>query len=202
MLQEHSQLISQHMAALRSCENNTASLQNTQEYLNKNFEVTQKSVSALETKINISTNESKTTALTGSSNMTVNCGVGPEALEQFRRSHNILILGVPESTNGNEYVTGSVSATDRARPIKVRFASPAVAKAILQKINALSSHPLFKTVMIVDDKTPAQQKQLLNLHEELKRRRSSGEIDITIKYIKGTPKIVKSTHINTASQKN
>nr|CAI5852141.1 unnamed protein product [Callosobruchus analis] len=85
--------------------------------------------------------------------MTVNCGVDPEALEQLRRSHNILILVVPESANENEYVTGildqvdqvanlhrlstfrvgSVSATDRARPIKVCFATPAIAKAILQK---------------------------------------------------------------------
>ena len=58
------------------------------------------------------------------------------------------------------------------------------------KANLLQNSSLI--FLIYSDQTPNQQIYLQNLKEEMTRRNNEGEEDLTIKYIKGIPKIVKN----------
>lgn len=74
----------------------------------------------------------------------------------------------------------------KTRPIKLCFDNQETAKNILRnKINLKED-----SIRIYSDQTPYQQKLMLNLKTELKRRLENGETNLTIKYIKGIPKIV------------
>lgn len=49
-----------------------------------------------------------------------------------------------------------------------------------------------KEVRVYDDKTPKQREELNQLRNSLKARTVGGEANLTIKYIKGSPKIVQT----------
>nr|CAH7762006.1 unnamed protein product [Callosobruchus chinensis] len=124
-------------------------------------------------------------------------------IERFRRSHNIIIFGIPESNNTDATVSailnhvdpiannhrlsisrlGATPQANRARPVKVCFATPAVARTVLIKKNQLRGNTTYDSIKITDDKTPAQLNELSNLRVELRRRTESGEPNLTIKYI-------------------
>lgn len=137
-----------------------------------------------------------------------------EVNERLKRSKNIIIRGVPEQVSGNDYadersvsdlLDSFVSDTtptsvvrlgrtkpginDQPRPIKVTFSSESVVKKILKAKSRLVD-PKYKRVKIYDDQTPTQLKQLQNLRDQLKGRQESGEKGLTIKYVKGVPRIV------------
>lgn len=77
---------------------------------------------------------------------------------------------------------------DVSRPIKVIFSTSEAAKSILRhKANIKDEN-----IKIYSDETPNQKKHRNNLRDELKRRLDEGEKDITIKYVKGIPKIIKT----------
>nr|CAH7741473.1 unnamed protein product [Callosobruchus chinensis] len=135
-----------------------------------------------------------------------------ELLERFRRSHNIVIRGVPEASDRddastvstiigltddsvNAHITGisrlgSTSSTNRTRPLKVCFSNPQSAMKILRNKRAILQNPSYRNMSITDDKTPAQISHLNLPREELNCRQAAGERDITIKYVTGTPRIV------------
>nr|CAH7750747.1 unnamed protein product [Callosobruchus chinensis] len=77
---------------------------------------------------------------------------------------------------------GTTPQADRARPVKVCFATPAVARTVLRKKNQLRGNTTYDSIKITDDKTPAQLNELSNLRVELRRRQESGEPYLTIKY--------------------
>ncbi|KAL3287547.1 hypothetical protein HHI36_002015 [Cryptolaemus montrouzieri] len=52
-----------------------------------------------------------------------------------------------------------------------------------------------KKMALSDDKTPHQARQFQELRDELKARRSSGDTDLTIRYIRGLPTTVNPTVI-------
>lgn len=79
----------------------------------------------------------------------------------------------------------------KSRPIKVCFASPATAKSIFRNKSAITERS--KEIKIYSDETPLQKETLKKLRDELKRRTENGENDLTIKFTKGMPKILKST---------
>lgn len=82
-----------------------------------------------------------------------------------------------------KYVSG------KNRPIKVLFNSAEIPKEIFRKKSKLSK----KDIKIFSDQTPAQQSHMIELKNQLSKRQENGETDLTIKFIKGQPKIVTIT---------
>lgn len=75
------------------------------------------------------------------------------------------------------------------RPIKVCFSSPDISKNILRN-RKNSKNNDFK---VFADLTQAQQAHLKELKEKLSSRQKNGEENLTIKYVKGVPKIITLT---------
>lgn len=172
---------------------------------------TEKQLQTLESEImelkqhNISDNKS--------SNLCCDENIVQEIQDRTTRMKNIILMGIPESkeSNRNEDYSSDLREVNRIinaltkncpqpskifrlgkynpnrnRSIKLCFESHEPVKLLLRNKDRLPSN-----IKIFSDKTPAQQKYFKELKEELFRRAKDGEEDITIKYIKGTPKIVQ-----------
>lgn len=142
-----------------------------------------------------------------------------ELNERQTRAKNILIFGIDEQVgnteerrdkdlNISEAVLNKISPDEpthivktfrigkninnsRPRPIKVVLSDQYEAKRILRlKGNLLSTE--FSAVTIKDDKTHKQMEFLKSVQDELKSRLNNGESNLTIKYIKSIPTIVKT----------
>lgn len=141
-----------------------------------------------------------------------------EAHERFTRGKNVIISGLVEqhssdageNINKDEQEVLSVISTivtdcpkpikilrigkyvpEKCRRIKVCFENQETTMALLR--NKSKCPPEIK---IFSDQTPLQQKFLNDLKVELARRKDEGEPDLTIKYVKGTPRIVKNVSKN------
>ncbi|CAH2105001.1 unnamed protein product [Euphydryas editha] len=77
---------------------------------------------------------------------------------------------------------------EKTRPLKICFDSHETVKTILRN----RSNYKQDGVRFFSDQTPYQQKFLAKLIQELHQREEAGETNLIIKYIKGTPKIVKT----------
>lgn len=137
-----------------------------------------------------------------------------EILERERRVNNVILVGVKEcdSDNGNarkthdescvKKILSTISAGDytdkfvavqrlgrredgKTRPVKVVLSSRQDAVLILKNKSKAD-----REVRIYDDKTPRQREELQQLRETLKSRLEKGETSLTIRYVKGVPKIV------------
>lgn len=75
--------------------------------------------------------------------------------------------------------------------MKVCYETLGPAKQLLRNKDKLPEN-----IKIYSDQTPAQQKYLQHLKEELALRLGNGETDLTIKYTNGTPGIIKTTAKN------
>lgn len=158
---------------------------------------------------------SQTTSSLTENQLCLNEQLVQEIQDRRNREKNIIIVGLPEPIAANDEerrlkdeteVQKIISLMDentpkpiktfrigkytthKSRSIKVCFDSLQTAKNILRNKNKTP-----ETIKIFSDQTPAQQKFLKTLQEELAVRTNNGENDITIKYIHGTPKIVKLT---------
>lgn len=145
--------------------------------------------------------------------------IASEAFDRLNRARNIMIKGVPEVAGQKEVkkehdrkivadVLGKVGseATPVAilrvggvntnspypRGIKVVLSSEQEAKHVFRNSGKLLESRETKDFRITDDKTALQIKYLNSLREQLESRKKNGEADITIKYIRGQPKIVKN----------
>lgn len=137
-----------------------------------------------------------------------------ELQERATREKNVIVVGIPEcktmdSDEGRTYDASEVYKVlsnmiqdcpkpsrvlrlgkpnpAKDRNIKVCFESAHTAKLLLRNKNTLQSD-----IKLYSDQTPAQQSYMKELKNELERRITNGESDITIKYVKGVPKIVSS----------
>lgn len=138
-----------------------------------------------------------------------------EAVDRINRAKNIFVRGVPEITGDIEtkknhdggilknildtVMCNSTPVTffrigkptnSFPRMIKVIMQNEHEAKHILKNKKKLLQNVSLKNVSIIDDKTPNQIECLKKLRKELEERKSSGEENLTIKYIQGVPKIV------------
>lgn len=137
-----------------------------------------------------------------------------ELQERNFRAKNIIVAGIPEPKSINKtemensdeieiakivkmvvpdsakplriFRLGKLN-TDKNRPIKVCFESQDSAINILKNKNNINHN---STVKIYSDQTPCQREQLKKLKDELGRRSENGEKNLSIKYIKGIPKII------------
>lgn len=138
----------------------------------------------------------------------------PEVLERVEKSHNLLALNVPEGTDPSHDVSiasaivdcisesasqnllsvDRLPSKDKSRPawLRLRFSNPRVVSGLLRNKSRLLANRNFRDVVLRDDKTKSQVAELDSLRRELKRRQSSGEKNITIKYVKGSPTIVQT----------
>nr|CAI5844079.1 unnamed protein product [Callosobruchus analis] len=212
LLQQHSNIIGQHETSLRVCENSIADIQNSQTEVSRNLEAIGMRGTVLELNVGSRSNSANASP-SNSNNLASNPVSNDEFLERFRRSHNIIIIGLPETSDTNATVSailnhvdpiannhrlsiswlGTTPQANRARPVKVCFATPAVARSVLRKKNQLRGNTTYDSIKITDDKTPAQLNELSNLRVELRRRLDSGEPNLTIKYVRGSPRIVPTT---------
>lgn len=136
-----------------------------------------------------------------------------ELKERNEREKNIIIIGIPEQTTipvdqriaNDEAAVISITSSiknDNTKPLKVIrigklqegknrllkvcYNEPHTAKLLLRNKNKLPEN-----IKMISDQTPAQQKYLQGLKEELQRRQANGESDLTIKYINGVPNILQ-----------
>lgn len=149
-----------------------------------------------------------------------------EIADRSERQKNIVITGLTEAEGNNfeerqarernevENILKSVLKNDVTprpwkiirigkfkpgtnRPLKVCFDSSLVAKEILRNRANYEN----EQIKLYSDQTPAQQTYMKNLRQELTNRIENGEPDLTIKYIRGTPRIVTLPK-NYSSQSN
>lgn len=184
-------------------------LQTMRSEMNSKFAAFEINLSSLETKINLLNT-------TSCDLRDQKEDIVREAVERVTRSRNIIIQGVPE-VNGStedrkrgdeETVYGIVDAVGcttrpgsvirlgkpradgRPRAIRATFPDPVNARGILRNKARLLEDRKLKEFRIHDDKTKSQQDQLEELRKELQRRKDAGEVNLTIKYVKGFPQIV------------
>lgn len=130
-----------------------------------------------------------------------------ELQERKNRESNIIIMGIAENDNFQdetevlktlEQIVTNVPKPKnifrigkynpgKTRKIKVCFEKPETALSILKNRKQIPNN-----LKIFSDQTPAQHKYYALIKSELNKRIASGETDITIKYLNGTPTIVKA----------
>lgn len=145
--------------------------------------------------------------------------LGTEALlseirSREQRSNNLMLFGVPESANSSRQQriaedtrrVGDVMRTleleiqalkvlrvgkvgARPRPLKLVLSSRLDVNECLKNRNKLRGSDF----RIASDQTELQRSHLRELRGQLKTRVDNGETDVTIKFVEGVPRIVKST---------
>lgn len=141
-----------------------------------------------------------------------------EMIDRQSRHKNILLFNLPESnldsnsTNLDlitvkiilkylnlEFITTSIfrlgrppSTSIKPRPLKICFSDQKNVFDIFSTQNKLKSNSSWKDLRFSSDQTKQQQEYMSQLRQELLNRKSNGEPDLTIKYIKGTPTIISS----------
>lgn len=134
-----------------------------------------------------------------------------EIEDRKQRAKNIMVYNIPEQSGGNDLnkadsdkeVTKEIIATvsevskikkvirvgktgEKPRPLKVILDNPQTALLVLRNKSKIS-HPSAK---ISADLTLNQRNHLKKLRNQLEKRISDGEANLTIKYVRGVPKIV------------
>lgn len=187
--------------------------------LENKISVGENKIKSLESELN----NLKLASPTGSSSQAKNQPLMNEKLirevqDRKERENNILVVGVPEQTSSIAEeriskdeaevmnITNSVSNqipkptkiirigkynAGKNRRIKVCYDTPTPVKQLLRNRDKLPVN-----IKMFSDQTPAQQKYLQDLKEELVRRQNSGESELTIKYLNGTPSIINTTPKN------
>lgn len=132
-------------------------------------------------------------------------------IDRQARAKNIILFSVPEAIGDNSD-TSTVNLifqklqvnvqpvtahrlgkpNGKIRPLKVTLNSTSDVFKILGSSRHLKSDQILGEVRITSDKTPKQREYFQNLRKELNNRRSNGESNLTIKYIKGVPSISSS----------
>lgn len=162
---------------------------------------------------NFKNTDAKPTGSSESSQIFYNEQIINEVQERNIRQKNIILAGIEEQTSSNAQERLSLDMTrvmniltslekntppptkvfrigkydsNKSRRIKVCFDSQKVATLLLRSKSKLPTG-----IKMYSDQTPSQQKLMLSLQKELARRSQSGETDLIIKYVKGTPRIIK-----------
>lgn len=190
--------------------------------LTTNTENTEKKLNILEADINHLKLVSPTTSAPASEICEEVIG---EIQERNVRAKNIIVVGIPESKASSVDERQEYEKTEilkflkpihkdcprpdkiirlgrynpaNTRAIKVCFSSEEIVKAILRNRNKTDQG----NIKIYSDQTPKQRKHMQTVKEELQKRTASGENNLTIKYIKGLPKIIEKENTPTTDTGN
>lgn len=142
-----------------------------------------------------------------------------EMTERDRRKQNIIIFNLPEPQVETladkrledccqvrqilQITSPTVDLTDivpirlgkrdpaksTPRPIKIRLSSHDIATDILKNSKKLKAKDNFSRIVMTSDKTPRQIKYYQTIKKELDERKSKGEVNLQIKYVRGLPQI-------------
>lgn len=140
-----------------------------------------------------------------------------ELIDRQNRMKNTLLFNLPESSDSNnqsqdinivqdvlKYLDLKTSPTQifrlgklssdstKPRPLKLCFSNQQDVFDIFSSQHKLKSNSSWKDIRFSSDRTKQQQAHMSELRQELLRRRTEGESDLIIKYIKGIPKIISS----------
>lgn len=181
------------------------------EYLKSLCATNEDNIKRLQTQLSVSENYPQFTSQSQMASFTYE-DVVAECQERYDKRKNVIIYGISElpSENKNERfefdkkevtkILNTVSPNcseptrmfrlgnyipGRNRPIRVCFALEETALMLLRKRGNLK-----KDISLRSDQTLKQRDHLKRLRDELQQREQSGEVNLTIKYVKGTPKIV------------
>lgn len=194
-------------------------LKKTVAQLQEQMSVGQHTIKLLESELQaLKCNNQPATSMSENHILSSNEGLIKEMQDRQNREKNIILVGLPEQTiTGAEErilkdetdvlnITTMVSkelpkpfkilrigkySSERNRLIKVCYETSGPAKQLLRNKEKLPAD-----IKIFSDQTPAQQKYLKNLKEELVRRQNNGDTELTIKYVNGTPSIIKTSPKN------
>lgn len=143
------------------------------------------------------------------------CDVLTEIEERKMRANNVILFNIPESVsdltaNNISEDINKVSTALKNIGISINTQTTKIhrlgAKKVAGKIRPikleLNDHQLARTILINNkqfkdgikagnDQTLQQRRQLIMLREELESRKKNGEMNLTIKYINSSPKIVE-----------
>lgn len=144
-------------------------------------------------------------------------GIIREIQDRETRKKNVIIFGNAETNSQEEAFNEKKSTLDilqsinpsiseenivhlyrlgrkqnnKPRPLKVILKSSEIARDIISKAKKLKWNPNTTGISVSFDRTPLQTKEYKDLKEQLNIRLASGEQNLRIRYINGTPKIVK-----------
>lgn len=136
-----------------------------------------------------------------------------ELLDRQFRSKNILIFNL---TDDADHSTNDVCTTkeilsamdldynpvkvvrlgrksDKPRPLKIVLPEINDVFSVLKNKKKLQSHSTFNSIRISSDKTSQQRNHFNSIRRELDERKSNGELDLSIRYVRGSPTIVKNS---------
>lgn len=147
-----------------------------------------------------------------------------EVMERQTRASNLILFGMPEPENSSAEIPSAADAekalsivrgicpgitrvlkTHRlgkpkgsaCRPLCIRLESPEAAKLILK-----NKHSYKGPCKISEDRTLLQRQTLDQLRAKLRSLHESGELNTTIRYINGVPKIVPTRQNRDSTSKN
>lgn len=205
-INEHSSILADHDTNIQSCRREVSHLQGAYTELSAGLSRVSDSLEALRTEHSTPDNEA------------VSAIHVQEIVQRVKRSHNLIIQNLPEvdteslensrvhdlvekiSKSSSKFIVRTErlpsSVKSRPRLLKVAFSDPEVVSSILRNKAVLKSMKEYSRLVIRDDKTKGQIDELKTLREELARRRDSGETGLTIKYVKGVPRIINSPTIS------
>ncbi|CAG9762669.1 unnamed protein product [Ceutorhynchus assimilis] len=129
-----------------------------------------------------------------------------ESRDRTRRECNVIVSGLRQVVDDKAEVQKILTeiglqnispkltfrfgkANTGPKPLKVIFSSSSDAMEVLKAKSRLTS-PQYKSVTMKSDLTPRQVQHLSTLRKELQKRTDEGEDNLTIKYIRGVPRIV------------
>lgn len=168
---------------------------------------------SLESDLNKLKTSTKTESITLENGLILGEQIIQEMQNRNNREKNIVLVGLPEQITSTPEDRLSKDEADvfkiislvctgipkpskvfrigkfkpgKNRSIKVCFETIEPAKNLLRNRNKLQDG-----LKIFSDQTPTQQNFMKSLREELKRRQDNGETNLTIKYVNGTPAIIK-----------
>lgn len=214
-LSEHSEIMNKHALSISKCENNLleqsatisacqssiSQLQSSYSEVSSHIKLLESRLQSLHFPATVPPRDDSSRALASPS---------ADTLDKLKRAHNIIIAALPEVSGDTDqikilvdtvipnssqtilstYRIGSnKNCSDRPRLVKVTFNNIITPKVILRNKFKLASSD-FVGVSLRDDKCLEELRLLSSLREQLKTRKSAGEKDITIKYVKGIPVIV------------
>lgn len=140
-----------------------------------------------------------------------------EIIDRQNRLKNTLLFNIPETNASNNQTSdfdlikdvlkflnikstptqiirlGKLLSTSiKPRPLKLCFPDQQAVFDIFSSQAKLKSNPSLKDIRFSSDRTKQQQNHMSSLRQELLRRKSAGELDIIIKYVRGNPTIINS----------
>ncbi|CAI6376456.1 unnamed protein product [Macrosiphum euphorbiae] len=137
-----------------------------------------------------------------------------EIADRQSRTNNIILFNLPEATDPSKIKPDSErlklifnemelniepirffrlgNPSTRARPLKITLNDTENVFNVLRAQSKIRSSDEFKELRFSSDRTLKQREQMSKLRQELETRRSNGENNIIIKYIKGNPVINNS----------